>query len=185
MKQFQVHFEGFYESTHSHEIDDQLELYFSDENGEPQDQPDNIDYQKIFLAYSQLYLKAFNEHLNDEYGLEIEMAFKGLDSPKFYNFQTDVILSEISDSDFNKIKIKFLTIKMFVDFVNETSKSRDGFASFYDGIEAVAADDEILLTYISKYVIAMDEELEIHDLLRDTYYSYEMLYNMDFLTEEA
>jgi len=183
MKQFQVHFEGFYESIHDQEIDGMLESHFSDEDGIPVDQPENIDYQKIRVAYSELYLKTFNQFLNEEYGLDIKMAFKELDSPREYNFMTDVIVSEISDTDFEAVKTEFMNNSDFIKYVNKASKSYDGFMSFYEGIAAVSADDEILLTYISKYVIAMDEEREIHDLLRDTYYSYELLYTMEFMLE--
>jgi len=184
MQTFPVHFEGFYGSVHDQEVDSMLEQHFCDEEGEPQEIPDNVDYRKIFLEYSQLYLKAFNQFLNEEFTLDVKLTFKELDSPRFYNYETDVIVAEVSIEDRLKIRTKFLADEDFVEFVEKASKSRSGFSSFYEGIEAVSGDDEIFLAYVSRYIIVYGGG-EVNNLLRDTYYSHEMLGGMDFQTENA
>ena len=43
--------------------------------------------------------------------------------------------------------------KEFIDYVNEASKSYDGFMSFYNGFNEVIKEDEILLQYMFNYIL--------------------------------
>jgi len=56
-------------------------------------------------------------------------------------------------NDFNKLKDTYLNDKEFIDYVNEASKSRDGFTSFYNGFNEVIKEDEILLQYMFDYIL--------------------------------
>lgn len=181
MKTFNIKFEGFYESIHSGEIDSQLESYFVNEDGTEQvELPDNINYQLLHSEYVKLYVQAFTQVLNAELSLEIALAFKELVSPREYNFITDSINTNIDNDDFNKLKVKLLIDPEFVNYVNEESQSCSGFASFYEGIDAVAADDEILLIYIGKFLIELYAD-DINDCLQNEFYSYELVGSVDFL----
>jgi len=185
MKTFDIRFEGFYDSIHSQKIDMMIESYFSDENGEPIEQPDNINYQLIMLEYSKLYVQAFGAYINDEFDISIKFYFDKLYSPREYNFRTDSIITDISDKNFNKLKSYFLKDDDFIKYVNESSKSRDGFSSFYDGIEAVVEDDEILLIYIGQYIINdYDDSLGVYNEL-ETRHLNELLYQLDFYKDQA
>jgi hypothetical protein len=85
--------------------------------------------------------------------LELNLKFIQIDSPKFYNFTTDKIEAEINENDFNKLKDTYLNSNEFIDYVNENSKSYDGFISFYNGFNEVIKEDEILLQYMFDYIL--------------------------------
>lgn len=188
MKNFNIKFEGFYNSIHSVEIDYQLESYYTDEDGDEDgdeiEPPDNIDYQLLYSEYAKLYTQAFNQVVNSELGIKIKIVYKSLWSPREYNFVTDSIDAKLSDPDFNILMIRMMSTPEFIKYVNEASKSRNGFSSCYTGIEEVSADDEILSQYIGMYLIEMYGD-EINECLRDDFYSYELVYSLDFLTKEC
>jgi len=98
-----------------------------------------------------LIIYEFIDSLNDM--LELELKFIQIDSPRFYNFTTDKIEAEINENDFNKLKDTYLNSNEFIDYVNENSKSRDGFTSFYNGFNEVIKEDEILLQYMFNYIL--------------------------------
>jgi len=118
---------------------------------------------------------------HDEYELDINIKYLSLYSPKEYNFKTNHINSKITNAEFNKLKRKFLKDQCFIGYANESSKSRDGFASFYEGIDAIKENDEILLQYISKYIVKVNRYEIIGELERQNI--HELLYNLDFYTE--
>ena len=85
--------------------------------------------------------------------LELNLKFIKIHSPKFYNFNTDEIIAEINENDFNKLKDTYLNSNEFIDYVNENSKSYNGFKSFYNGFNEVIKKDEILLQYMFNYIL--------------------------------
>lgn len=182
MKNVTLNFGGFYYSIHDDLINSQLGNYFSDDEGETFDYDEkyNIDYSLIQDKYCKLYLDWFETFLNDVYSLDLKLHYKGLWRPKFYNFETDQILIEVSEKNASKI-LNFETdeIKKYID---EHSRSYDGFASFYEGYEEVKKDTEIHLQYIFNFLLAEFNENELLDSY-DFYNGYEMLYNLDFYSE--
>ena len=182
MKTFNLQFGGFYYSIHDELIDSMLESYFSDDSGEPLEHPDNIDYQIIFTEYCNQLIPLYKEFMSDEYSLDISLKFIHLDSPREYNFTTDSMLCDVTEKDFKKLKNYFLKDAAFIKYANDKSKSRDGFISFYDGIKNIKTDDSILLQYIFMYVTSEISETFLD--LYDTNNMYEMLYSLDFLTNE-
>lgn len=157
---FNLEFGGFYDSVHSNIIDDKIEAleFFK------YDMPDKIDWTSVHNEYCKIYI----EILNNE--LDLNLKFIKLNSPRFYNFETDKIEAEISDKEFNKLKSEYLNSKEFIDYVNESSKSYDGFISFYNGIDEVKADDEILLNYMFSYIllsISDDIQMALYEVLNE------------------
>lgn len=183
MKQFNLQFGGFYNSTHEQLIDSMLENYFMNDEGE-YELPDNINYKAIFDAYCLELLPIYKEYISDEHGLDVNIKFLQLDSPHFYNYSTDTMLCEISNESFNAIKKHFLSDKNFVEYANRESKSRSGFSSLYDGILEITANDSILLEYIFMYITDNIMESEFY-YIYDRNNVYELLYNLDFIEEEA
>ena len=137
---FNLEFGGFYDSVHSNIIDDAIRnselLYYETF------EYNTLNWKFIHAQYCKIYIDILNHEL------DLNLKFIKLNSPDFYNFETDKIEAEISDKEFNKLKSEYLNSKEFIDYVNESSKSYDGFISFYNGIEAVKKEDEILLNYI-------------------------------------
>jgi hypothetical protein len=146
---FLIDFGGFYHSIHSDEIDHRIESLEIDE--------DKVNYKETCNNYCIEFINSINDML------ELNLKFIKIDSPKFYNFSTDKIEVEINENDFNKLKDTYLIDKEtqkyiwwnkeFVDYVNENSKSYDGFISFYNGFNEVIKEDEILLQYMFNYIL--------------------------------
>jgi len=151
---FCLPFGGFYHSEHSERVDSKIESDYED--GEfPAFEEENIDYKKTYINYSKEWLNQLNSEM------DLELEFVEIDSPPYYNFTTDKIVSKISEQQFEEVKEKYLGMEEAVDWINTVSKSRDGFHSFYSGIEAVSECDEILMQYIFQYIIEVEEEVEI------------------------
>ena len=161
---FLINFGGFYHSIHSDIIDYKLEpcLQWGDEETENQESYDfNINWKATYNDYSKNYIEELNEIL------QLNLKFIKINSPKFYNFETDKIEAEINENDFNKLKDTYLNSREFIDYVNEASKSRDGFTSFYNGFNEVIKEDEIFLQYMFDYILkeySDDIENYIHEM---------------------
>jgi hypothetical protein len=136
---FLIDFGGFYHSIHSDEIDHRIESLEIDE--------DKVNYKETCNNYCIEFINSINDML------ELNLKFIKIHSPKFYNFNTDEIIAEINENDFNKLKDTYLNSNEFIDYVNENSKSYNGFKSFYNGFNEVIKKDEILLQYMFNYIL--------------------------------
>ena len=188
MIKFNLEFGGFYCSTHDGLINNMIESYFDndkiDENevflSELDDKYD-INYKLIQIEYSKKYLEDLEEFISDFYNIDIELKFDSLNSPRFYNFETDKIECNIHSKDAYKLMNHF-NDEDCIEWIDEVSSSRDGFTSFYEGYEEVKKDNSILLQYIFKYIheeFTDDEYLKYYDVNN----RYELLHSLDFYTE--
>ena len=183
MKKFTINFGGFYESVASMIIDNTIESIFQNDQGDLENElPEITNYQDIQETYCKEYLNALQDIIKDNYDLDISLKFDSLYSPSFYNFETDTIETIITEKDFKKIVRKFAYDHCVIDFINEQSKSRSGFHSFYNGIDAVRKNDVILLQYIFNYIIDENDQCgdtgSIYDVLLDYYYIEDTIFNM-------
>ena len=96
MNTIDIRFGGFYESLHGSRIDDAA--YDTDDMGEyiDRDVPPR-EFDAIRSEYGSNYI----DFLNDQFGASLQ--FLRVDSPKEYNFYTDIFIAECSDDDFNRI----------------------------------------------------------------------------------
>ena len=145
---FSLNFGGFYHSEHSENIDSQEERYGY--NWE------EIDYKKTYVNYCNSYLNKLSEEL------EINLKFIQLDSPREYNFTTDKIFCSISNKDFKALLDAYDTKELF-NYIEEHSKSRDGFSSFFSGYKAVKKETDIFLQYLFNYILQY-ESFDFYDL---------------------
>tara|TARA_R110001606_G_scaffold206423_1_gene354138 strand:- start:356 stop:868 length:513 start_codon:yes stop_codon:yes gene_type:complete len=146
--EFSLAFGGFYHSEHSDNIDSKEEMYGYDW--------EEVDYKKTHLNYCNSYLNKLSEEL------EINLKFIQLESPREYNFTTDKIFCSISNKDFNTLLDVYDTKELF-DYIEENSKSRDGFTSFYSGYAAVKKETDIFLQYLFDYILQY-ENFDFYDL---------------------
>jgi len=146
MQDVYIEFGGFYDSFHSDRIDMEIEstIQFSE---------DDINWEATHEEYAKQYLHV----LSNEIG--IKLKYKSLWKPRFYNFETDEIVAEITENQYQKIKQKIESDPEVIEWINDASKSRDGFRSFYNGFEAVSESDEMLLRYYFKYLHRDREEI--------------------------
>lgn len=150
---FYIPFEGFYDSFYNSEIDwivkNEIEEGYLTEG-----QSDNINYQIIFDKMSEYIFDKIVELFNDEFNLFTEntyFKYDGLYSPKYYNFEADKLKAVCSKEVYLTIYNKFTINESFVNYVNEVSKSRDGFVSFYEGINEVKKQPSIFLEYLFQW----------------------------------
>ena len=116
-----VNFGGFYNSTHSDIIDNYVE--------DMEYNWEEVNYKETYEMYSESYIKVLNNIL------DTNIIFKALNSPKYYNYTTDVINVEISKKDilklFKYIKEEELKQEVF-NIIKDSSTSKDGYIAFYE-----------------------------------------------------
>ena len=146
--EFFLNFGGFYHSEHSETIENNIESYGYEWK--------DVDYKNTYINYCNSYLNKLSEEL------EINLKFIQLDSPREYNFTTDKILCSISNKDFKALLNTYDTKELF-NYIEEHSKSRDGFSSFYSGYAAVKKESDIFLQYLFNYILQY-ESFDFYDL---------------------
>lgn len=127
-----IPFSGFYNSSHEYEIESTIEQMFTDpetgcysNDGLVMALHKGCIYKDVFIAYAKYYAKAFSEKFN------IPLEFESLESPREYNFTTDVIYCTVELKDMVELLGK-VDLDAFAEVAKELFTSRSGFASFYD-----------------------------------------------------
>jgi len=125
-------FAGFYNSLHNTLLDDALEQMFSDRatgchvnNDLHYRAIDAMEWRKCFIDYAKDYVENF------ALWLDLELEFVELDSPRFYNFETDVIRANITTASIEKA---YATVDkdVLAGVAIRRHTSYDGFISFYN-----------------------------------------------------
>jgi len=128
-------FSGFYESLHDASLDDALIQYFDYEGcGDYPEHPKVEDWSECSsdLNWSKIheeYAKAYNDYIASEYGLKT-LEFQELDSPMYYNFETDRIHSTIELKELREL-LKKVDKETLKETIKERFTSCSGFISFY------------------------------------------------------
>ena len=173
---FYIPFEGFYYSVYEgmveNIIDNEIEEGYLKND-------DNVNYRGIFEAMAQSIFDDIIEIFIDESNIKElhsnDIIYEGLSSPKYYNYSTDKLMSKISYNKYSLIYGKYIINDDFINYVNEASKSRDGFASFYEGINSVASEPSIFLEYLFEWFVLNEYRNEIIDKTTDNL--HEIIYN--------
>lgn len=126
-----IPFSGFYNSIHNDNIDQAENQLFTNDNGENNDGLQTrfnakCDYWKVYDNYARAYAEQFAEDFKIK-----SLKFVELNSPKFYNYSTDIIICSISRADLRAI-YKATDKQKLADHVKECCTSRSGFISFYN-----------------------------------------------------
>ena len=146
-----IEFGGFYESIHSHWIDRNIESYYEDGNY-PEYHYNNVDYQKTHDSYIEDYCRQFESYILNEYKLNIDFKNISLNSPKFYNFETDTIYCDVDKKQSQKLINYFNKYPDFLEHLKDRTKSYDGYMSFYTYYQAINDKDNILIMYLLEYL---------------------------------
>lgn len=146
MNKVNVEFGGFYGSIHEWLIDSTIESYFADDEGEID--YDKVPYKDMTDRYARQYLDIFSEWLNDYYGIDIALHNSRVISPREYNFRTDIIEAELSDTDRKILIDRFIRNTEFLKYLREATKSVSGFISFYTFDDALADKNGVLTEYM-------------------------------------
>lgn len=130
-----IPFSGFYESIHSHELDNVLEQMVSDSSG-CRPASDRVSEELWshapypMIEYTRAFVESFNMLLNAEAGLNIKLEWESVKSPRQYNFGTDRVFATVSFSD---VQAMFAKVdRAILDKVcHDRFTSYDGFISHY------------------------------------------------------
>ena len=82
-----IAFGGFYHSYHQNNIDHMIEAF--------EYEWDKVNYEETFNSYIDDYANKLSSFILSEYKIEIDFKNIKLNSPKYYNYSTDVIDCEI------------------------------------------------------------------------------------------
>lgn len=90
----------------------------------------HTNWREVHLAVSKLYTDTFNALFLDWSGVNLELSFKALESPRFYNFETDRIFVMVDEAAILALydKVDEATLRRIIE---ERFTSRSGFISFY------------------------------------------------------
>lgn len=185
-KEVAIPFTGFYNSDHDAVFDDHLEMEIYNFQTEYDATDEQIEaYQNAFFAidwkqahteYAEEYCKALFYKIDDETGLKLDYKFKALESPRFYNFETDRIFCDINEEDLYKLLkiVKKEYSAIMNSLVSNKFTSYNGFTSFYpSAIDAWPKfcdwDHNQLGTLLECFIIANieEDELKAWDLMGD------------------
>lgn len=169
-----INFGGFYNSHH----DDIIERAMAYSIGAVDDMVE-IDHDKLFDVekaewdtVKEEYSKEWLDMLNDETGTN--MKFIALSSPQFYNYNTDVIIADISRKDtiqlFTYIRNNDLKREVFQRMKDVTS-NHSGYHALYYYAELFYKENRSLLLQVIIDVIISAMEESCPFIVEDFYYS--------------
>lgn len=153
-----IPFSGFYHSIHDDAIMNSLESCYGDDCGElpritAQRLFEAIDWSECCQKYAALYAAEFGRRF------KIDLTFRALHSPKFYNYETDQILVDVSEEEVARIFAATDT-EVLAEEIKQRHTSRSGFISFYPNslekwleIPIVEWDQIMIWTLLEAYVI--------------------------------
>lgn len=123
-----IPFDGFYESVHGALLDDALDFMCRDNSGELDSElferaSNAINWRGARELYAAEYAKAWANRY------DIKLDYKGLLSPREYNFEADEIAVHISLSEAKRI-FRQTDKNVLASVAAERHTSRSGFASF-------------------------------------------------------
>lgn len=173
MIDIRVPFSGFYNSMHSSSVDEavnqhtvwllkqtQFDEVINDDEFDvemPSETivsmvSDNVDYDAVNERICEKFVAYFKKLMRFE-DFELSMKFKGVWSPREYNFLTNQITCEISETDFEKLFTLTNSIKAFEIVLKEKLTSRPGFISSYSNDKQWWVDNFATLTPDAKYIL--------------------------------
>ena len=126
-------FSGFYETVHGGKVEDTARIYYTDDQ-DNEIEEDNKNYQKTYIEYCKNWVMHLSEEIkNNDFVKDINIIFKDLESPKFYNFENDRLVMNIDIVSIQKIQdliIKDYSEELEIE-LKEQFTPRDGYSPFY------------------------------------------------------
>jgi len=146
--EFNINFGGFYESIHSHIIDTAIANYFDCDDIYDVDENliDQVDIKAMQDDYAQQWLELYKEVI------PFGVGFVRIDSPDYYNFETDKITARISEKKVDDLINTLQDNWEFVEWLDENSQSYDGFHSWYVGFDQVKENKAVFMMYYTDYI---------------------------------
>lgn len=145
-----IDFGGFYESWHDDAID--RAIYEQDDDGEI------VSYDEPIIPAGQAQVKYCREWL-DLFNTELDTSFTfvHLESPREYNFSTDLIEAGYTKDDYNRVRAYIVENQLgdeLEEIYREVTTERSGYIPFHSYIELFDHDNiDIRLRLMLKCII--------------------------------
>lgn len=139
-----IEFGGFYNSHHESNIDHMVECY--------EYEFDDVNYKATFNSYIDNYVSKLSSYILNEYKIDIDFKNIKLNSPKYYNYSTDLIDCQIDANQIKQLNSVLIKDNEFLSFLKNRTQSYDGYHSFYDYDQSLNDKDHILIQYVLEYV---------------------------------
>lgn len=128
----QIPFDGFYNSVTDTLLDDDVNYHIEQLQEENPGYNDYPDYSVDHVYIVKEYVKAYSSWLVNNDFPAIDLEYDSLSRSREYNFTTDRIFCYVSMGDIEKYYKAFMVNGNNQQVINDTFKSHDGFASFYN-----------------------------------------------------
>lgn len=162
-------FTGFYGSEHDAGLEYAVGAIFSDDQGDPNSGlAARVSGGCHWLAVHRVYAKEFAESYCKEIGIR-DARFESMDSPRFYNFETDRLFIELPLDEVQRMMRETSTASLGKAAADRHT-SRSGFISFYSPDwrtwgDVASWDHNQLQTLIEAYVRDTQGEVEDAQLM--------------------
>ena len=152
--EFNINFGGFYESIHSHMIENTIANHFDvdDIYDVNDDDVDTIDYKAMQEDYAEQWLDLYKEII------PFGVGYIGIDSPEYYNYTTDTITVRIATNKVNELIDTLEHDYEFIEWLDDNSQSYDGFNSWYTGFEQVKTNKAVFMTYYTDWLTLQNKD---------------------------
>ena len=152
--EFNINFGGFYESMPMRIIEIAIASHFDKDDYDDvnDDDIDTIDINAMQIDYCEQWLELYKEII------PFGVGFVGIDSPDYYNYETDKIIVRIGTNRVNELIDTLKHDYEFIEWLDEASQSYDGFNSYYQGFEQVITNKAVFMTYYTDYITEHNNE---------------------------
>ena len=158
-----IDFGGFYESIHDSRIEGDIESYLDCEllnlleDSKIQEIYDNINFNDIRNKYIVGYCNCLGNIILNEFGISFDFVNLKLDSPREYNFKTDVILCEVDKGKIQSLTNIFLNSSEykedFIKHIEDITTSKSGYMPFYSFEDIMNNKNDMLYTQAFNFLI--------------------------------
>ena len=118
---------------------------------------DNINFNDIRNKYIVGYCNCLGNIILNEFGISFDFVNLKLDSPREYNFETDVILCEVDKGKIQSLTNIFLNSseykKDFIKHIEDITTSKSGYIPFYSFEDIMNNKNDMLYTQAFNFLI--------------------------------
>jgi hypothetical protein len=133
-----IPFSGFYESIHDDAINSVIEMELENENiNQDHYNSTHFDFTELRTHIAKTYLKSYCEAFESKFDKPLNLQFDSIKSPRFYNFETDKLVAQISKTDFINIVKNHLDRDEFQNTINAEYGARSGFIPYSSTVESL------------------------------------------------
>jgi len=159
-----IDFGGFYESIHDSRITGDIESnldyianFLALDDSKVKKIYSNINFNDIYNNYIVNYCNSLANIILNEFGISFDFVNLKLDSPRDYNFETDVILCEVDKGKIQSLTNIFLNSSEykedFIKHIEDITTSKSGYIPFYSSEDIMNNKNDMLYTQAFNFLI--------------------------------